>query len=866
MQGVILSAGSAQGLILGDDGVRYTFTPLGWQDSSAAPVAGMRVEFEARGAQAVGIVPIPGAAPAAAPRPPAPQQFGFPSAAPGIPPTQPVPVPPAMSGIPPAQPPSQPPARRGFGSRWWRWALAGGGALAVVLVIAGGFVLGFFGISSPPVGREMARHTHEGRTYVLVEYGNELAIFSDSGAPVAQPGLAEDILRSYAWRQLIEDFDVEGMMAVSQRVQRVDDAVSDARSLSNSVVSIFDALDNLEARVPILGTRISAMDVVRGYFQGVSEAEGVIRSLDQELNDLGRNTESLAEASARISSVELSSVSGEEMEALFAETAEAAQGLASSAGSANESVSEARTAVGDLAEALWSGSDTPVIGGTLEDFARRADSFESELAGLSGVLASLEADLGALAQNLEGAMASADSALQADMDRWLPEPYDPQWPPTDPERQPEGATPPPPTVEAGQTSEPATVTPATAEPEKDAMAMPGPTPPPVTVIVDTGQQTEEGETVETSRDRAALVALYNATEGPDWDNDDNWLSDKPVGEWHGVTTGDSGRVVELRLVDNRLNGPIPPELADLSNLRVLDLSWNKFAGQPINLERVPPLYEENGLSVAIPPELGNIPNLRKLNLSVNILTGWIPAELGNLSHLKELNMYHNHLNGDLPAELGNLVNLELLDLGAHFAGFEIGSNSLTGEIPAELGTLTSLKYLDLSDNNLTGEIPSEMVRLAQGGRLYIVRSPLSGCIPAEVRDMETYDEANDNDGNHPDLSPRFCDETVPFELDFETSSSEIAVGNSFILSVQMHNLQERGEHGGISVSFPSLTEPGGSARGHSSGSADVDVLDYTSGLLQAPLFTMSNAISPAFDTRLCLTELDALRPRSDPHT
>ena len=31
MQGVILSAGTAQGTILGDDGNRYAFTPLGWR-------------------------------------------------------------------------------------------------------------------------------------------------------------------------------------------------------------------------------------------------------------------------------------------------------------------------------------------------------------------------------------------------------------------------------------------------------------------------------------------------------------------------------------------------------------------------------------------------------------------------------------------------------------------------------------------------------------------------------------------------------------------------------------------------------------------------------------------------------------------
>ena len=43
-------------------------------------------------------------------------------------------------------------------------------------------------------------------------------------------------------------------------------------------------------------------------------------------------------------------------------------------------------------------------------------------------------------------------------------------------------------------------------------------------------------------DRAALVALYNATDGENWWDKINWLSDKPLGEWYGVITNAQGRV------------------------------------------------------------------------------------------------------------------------------------------------------------------------------------------------------------------------------------------------------------------------------------------------------------------------------------
>ena len=72
-------------------------------------------------------------------------------------------------------------------------------------------------------------------------------------------------------------------------------------------------------------------------------------------------------------------------------------------------------------------------------------------------------------------------------------------------------------------------------------------------------------------DRAALVALYNATDGPNWLDSENWLTDAPLAEWYGIDTDASGRVVRIALsgvwdddirqyVGHGLSGIIPPEL------------------------------------------------------------------------------------------------------------------------------------------------------------------------------------------------------------------------------------------------------------------------------------------------------------------
>ena len=219
-------------------------------------------------------------------------------------------------------------------------------------------------------------------------------------------------------------------------------------------------------------------------------------------------------------------------------------------------------------------------------------------------------------------------------------------------------------------------------------------------------------TINVTADRAALVALYNATGGADWTNNTNWLSNEALSEWHRVETDEDGRVTALRLVANGLSGEIPAELANLTNLQVLSLSTNTLSGE-------------------IPAELGNLANLQSLSLSANELSGEIPEELANLANLRRLDLLQNGLSGEIPAELGNLANLQLLYLH---------SNELSGEIPAELGDLANLQYLYLSENELTGEIPAELGNLANLQLLYLHSNKLSGKIPGRLGNLTNLED------------------------------------------------------------------------------------------------------------------------------
>ena len=221
-------------------------------------------------------------------------------------------------------------------------------------------------------------------------------------------------------------------------------------------------------------------------------------------------------------------------------------------------------------------------------------------------------------------------------------------------------------------------------------------------------------------DRAALVALYNATDGPNWVNNGNWLSDEALGEWYGVTTDGGGRVTRLDLNTNQLIGEIPPELGSLSNLQWLEVGSGSFSCNAQGCEPWSP--SANRLSGEMPAELGDLTNLRRLNLSANQLSGEIPSELGNLANLEVLRLTGNRLNGEIPSELGSLPSLENLNLSF---------NQLSGEIPSELGDLANLRSLNLSGNQLSGEIPPALGSLDGLQSLALSDNRLSGETPSD---------------------------------------------------------------------------------------------------------------------------------------
>ena len=311
-------------------------------------------------------------------------------------------------------------------------------------------------------------------------------------------------------------------------------------------------------------------------------------------------------------------------------------------------------------------------------------------------------------------------------------------------------------------------------------------------------------TVEQNLDWAALVALYNATDGPNWVDNTNWLSDEPLGEWYGVDTDASGRVVELTLagrydselrkrVRHGLEGPIPTEIVNLTRLRTLDLRHNELTGPiPKELANLANLISltlsDNALTGPIPPELGNLANLNTLRIRANDVSGEMPPELGNLATLRFLALSGNSLSGEIPGELAKLAHLESLDLA---------TNLLVGPIPSELANLAKLKDLSLFRNALSGPIPPELGRLAQLEWLQISENELVGRIPPELGDLARLEILSLDDNG---LTGR-----IPPELGELARLRSLVVGNNQLTGPVPPELGKLSELEYLFISANSLT-------------------------------------------------------------
>ncbi|CAN6886705.1 unnamed protein product [Brassica oleracea] len=267
----------------------------------------------------------------------------------------------------------------------------------------------------------------------------------------------------------------------------------------------------------------------------------------------------------------------------------------------------------------------------------------------------------------------------------------------------------------------------------------------------------------------------------------NFLSGSIPPEWGALP------LVNVSLLGNRITGPIPKEIGNITSLVFLALEFNQISGK-------------------LPPELGNLPNIRRLLLSSNNLSGDIPSTFSKLTTLTDFRISDNQFTGTIPdliqnwTELGKLViqasglvgpipstigsltkltDLRISELSGSESPFPPLQNmisiktlilrncNLTGELSPYLGQMNKLTLIDLSFNKLSGPIPVEYRALSNVVNIYFTSNMLSGEVPTWMVDKGDKIDLTYNDFTN-DLRTAECQKNA---VNMFSSTSPLVANN-----------------------------------------------------------------------------------------
>jgi hypothetical protein len=213
-----------------------------------------------------------------------------------------------------------------------------------------------------------------------------------------------------------------------------------------------------------------------------------------------------------------------------------------------------------------------------------------------------------------------------------------------------------------------------------------------------------GPDPSTHPDYDALIAIYNALDGPNWT--DPWDITAPIETWDTSFRLQfdevTNRVIHFEYSGAGLSGIIPPEVGDLSELTTLGLFGNDITGE------VP--SEIWALTNLINLVIGSQQSYSAFNPGTMTLSNGIPPEISNLQQLEWLNLNGIQLNLPLQPELYNLPNLfrlRLQDCG------------ITGQLPSGFSTISDIR---VERNNFSGPIPAEILNTTGNVRLAVTNN------------------------------------------------------------------------------------------------------------------------------------------------
>jgi len=309
----------------------------------------------------------------------------------------------------------------------------------------------------------------------------------------------------------------------------------------------------------------------------------------------------------------------------------------------------------------------------------------------------------------------------------------------------------------------------------------------------------------TDKEKESLEAIYNATNGQNWTNNNRWR-DETVDhcQWYGISCDDEGHVTGIDLRDNNLAGQFPVYthdvisegnegdpfnewefskygLANLYELKKLDLAENKLTGtiefRPLYNLRVLIHFDVSGNQLSGEVEKLVAPLLKYADFSNNGFTSMrrfvqykvssfqtlrfcdvsnnaIQEDVADIlemipPNIEEFIASNNQIYGRLPDSLDNLSMLRK---------FEMASNALSGILPGFIESFATLQELDVSNQTkgFTGTIPEHLWVSDSLKVLNLAGSMFTGTIPSLVGKLAVLEVF--------DLSNNLLEGSLPSEL------------------------------------------------------------------------------------------------------